>query len=260
MTNDPKLREAATRATNFIVKAQDTARGGWRYQPRTTSDTSVVGWQVMALKSAQIAGLSVPASTLENASRWLDLAEYKKKEPDGRTFLMYAYSYDQNEPNAPGGPATTAAGLLNRLYLGWGPRNANMIAGCDYLLASAMPPSDPKPGHFKNIYTYYYAAQVMHHMGGEYWQHWNPKMRDYLIKTQEREGHKAGSWDPTGDAWGRHGGRLYTTSLSVLTLEVYYRHLPLYRREKIDEQLTKKPSASRERKRPEECILARRVS
>jgi hypothetical protein len=250
MTGDPKLREAAQKAINFIVKAQDTQRGGWRYQPKTTSDTSIVGWQVMALKSAQMAGLQVPASTLENATRWLDLAQYKKKQPDGRTFVMYAYSYDQNEPNAPGGPATTAAGLLNRLYLGWGPRHADMIAGCDYLMASAMPPAEHKPGQFKNVYTYYYAAQVMHHMGGEYWQQWNPKMRDYLIKSQEREGHKAGSWDPTGDAWGRNGGRLYTTSLSVLTLEVYYRHLPLYRREKIDEELAKKAPAEKNAMEP----------
>jgi hypothetical protein len=235
MTNDPKLRDAAMRATKFIVSAQNTQQGGWRYVPRTSSDTSVVGWQVMALKSAQMSNLPVPAATLENAARWLDLAQYKEKR-GGKTYVKYAYAVNLDDPSAPGGPATTAAGLLNRLYLGWGPRNAEMIQGCDYLMDTSLPPAEWKKGQPANIYTWYYAAQVMHHMGGEYWQKWNPRMRDYLIKSQDREGHKLGSWDPTGDAWGNRGGRLYTTSLSVLTLEVYYRHLPLYRREKLDKE------------------------
>lgn len=235
MSNDPKLRDSALRAIKFIVEAQDTQRGGWRYQPRTSSDTSVVGWQIMALKSAQMSNLPVPAQTLENVSRWLDLAQYKEKRAD-RTLLKYAYAVNLDDPSAPGGPATTAAGLLGRLYLGWGPRNAEMIQGCDYLMEAGLPPAEYKKGQNRNIYTYYYAAQVMHHMGGEYWQKWNPRMREYLIKSMDREGHRAGSWDPTGDAWGRQGGRIYTTALSALTLEVYYRHLPLYRREKLDKE------------------------
>ncbi|HMP15425.1 MAG TPA: hypothetical protein PKD72_00245, partial [Gemmatales bacterium] len=235
MTNDPKLRDSAMRAIKFIVAAQNTQQGGWRYMPRTSSDTSVVGWQVMALKSAQMANLPVPIATLENAARWLDLAQYKEKKGD-KTYVKYAYAVNLDDPSAPGGPATTAAGLLNRLYLGWGPRNVEMIQGCDYLMDTSLPPVDYKKGQSQNIYTWYYAAQVMHHMGGEYWQKWNPRMRDYLIKSQEREGHRAGSWDPTGDAWGKRGGRLYTTSLSVLTLEVYYRYLPLYRREKLHKE------------------------
>lgn len=236
MSNDPKLRDSATRAIKFIVKAQNSQLGGWRYVPRTSSDTSVVGWQVMALKSAQMSGIPVPASTLENASRWLDLAQYKEKRPNGRSILKYAYAVNIDDPSAPGSPATTAAGLLNRLYLGWGPRHADMILGCDYLMEAAMPPADFKRGQAANIYTWYYAAQVMHHMGGEYWEKWNPRMREYLIRSQEREGHKNGSWDPTPDAWGRQGGRIYTTALSALTLEVYYRHLPLYRREKVEKE------------------------
>lgn len=180
------------------------------------------------------------AQTLENASRWLDLAQYKEKRGD-KTFIKYAYAVDLDDPTAPGGPATTAAGLLNRLYLGWGPRQLEMIQGCDYLMETGMPPAEYRKGQPTNIYTWYYAAQVMHHMGGEYWQKWNPRMREYLILSQEREGHKSGSWDPTSDAFGRRGGRIYTTALSVLTLEVYYRHLPLYRREKeSNEETTRK--------------------
>jgi hypothetical protein len=86
------------------------------------------------------------------------------------------------------------------------------------------------------MYYYYYATQVMHHFGGQAWQRWNPLMRDYLVAAQDHgttpgHPHQRGSWDPTGDAFAPQGGRLMVTSLSILTLEVYYRHLPLYRRE-----------------------------
>lgn len=236
MTNDPKLRDSALRAIKYIVKSQNPNLGGWRYQPRTSSDTSVVGWQVMALKSAQMAGLPVPNSAFDGASRWLDRAQVKQNRPGGRSIIRYAYAVDINDPSSGGTTATTAAGLLSRLYLGWGPRHADMIMGCDGLLDDALPPAEFVKGKTVDIYTWYYAAQVMHHMGGEYWEKWNPRMREYLIASQEREGHKTGSWDPGVDKWGRQGGRIYTTALSALTLEVYYRHLPLYRREKLDRE------------------------
>ena len=77
------------------------------------------------------------------------------------------------------------------------------------------------------MYYNYYATQVLHHWGGEEWENWNKVMREQLVKSQRRKGHAAGSWD-VADSHGRSGGRLYMTSLCVMTLEVYYRHLPLY--------------------------------
>ncbi len=86
------------------------------------------------------------------------------------------------------------------------------------------------------MYYYYYATQVMHHFGGEPWQNWNPRMRDMLVAKQDRGMDRAhpdqkGSWSPVGDAHGGAGGRIMITSLSLLTLEVYYRYLPLYHRD-----------------------------
>jgi hypothetical protein len=65
-------------------------------------------------------------------------------------------------------------------------------------------------------------------MGGSPWQAWNGALRDLLVSLQSSDGHEAGSWKP-GGGHDQQGGRLYMTALAVCTLEVYYRHMPLYR-------------------------------
>jgi hypothetical protein len=219
MSSDPALKPSAQKAVNFIINAQ-SENGGWRYEPRSGGDTSVVGWQVMALKSAQMAGLDVPTKTMNGATKWLDSCA----SPDGGG---YGYAGPGDGPSA-----MTAAGLLCRQYLGWGPRNPGLVAGVNKLKQA---PPDSDLGK-TSMYYNYYATQVMHHMGGEAWDHWNRKMRDQLIARQDngldpKHQHQLGSWDPKIDSWGGQGGRIMVTSLSLLTLEVYYRHLPLYRRD-----------------------------
>jgi len=216
LSGDKELKEPAQRAIDFIVKAQDPDKGGWRYVPRQGGDTSVTGWQVLALKSGQMAGLKVPAKTLGGAEDWLKSVQTE----DGGG---YGYVGPQETPTL------SAVGLLCRQYLGWSPRNPGMVKGVGRL-------GRYPPGSINSMYYHYYATQVMHHMGGDAWAGWNAKMRDKLVETQdqgkdEKHTHQAGSWDPSGDAHGGQGGRIMQTSLSLLTLEVYYRHLPLYRRE-----------------------------
>jgi hypothetical protein len=218
LSSDPGLKTSAQKAINYIVYAQDPAGGGWRYGPRQGGDTSVVGWQVMALRSGQMAGLNVPGPTLKGAEKWLDSC----MTSDGG-----GYGYIGNDET----PTMSSVGLLCRQYLGWSPRNPGLLSGVAKLRKYP-------PGSINSMYYYYYATQVMHHMGGESWQEWNPKMRDMLIAQQDngrmpRRPHQLGSWDPAGDAHGGSGGRVMQTSLSLLTLEVYYRHLPLYRRDSV---------------------------
>ena len=80
-----------------------------------------------------------------------------------------------------------------------------------------------------DVYYWYYATQVLHHFGGSPWRLWNEKMREDLPKAQVKSGKESGSWAPQKDSWGRNHGRLYTTCLSIYCLEVYYRHMPLYK-------------------------------
>ena len=71
----------------------------------------------------------------------------------------------------------------------------------------------------------------MHFFGGAVWhEFWNPKMREMLIKLQEQAGANKGRWPKDQGHVGSSCGHLGTTCLALLTLEVYYRHLPLYKR------------------------------
>jgi hypothetical protein len=216
ITEDSQVREAARKAVDYCVKIQ-SPQGGWRYQPYQDSDTSVTGWFVMALQSARMANLEVPTVTFSRVGQFLDTVAVE----DGSR-----YSYQ------PGGrgrfgerptPAMTAEALLCRQYMGWKRDDLRLRSGVDYLSRFPVDWSDP------NVYHWYYATQVMHHMGGADWVEWNKVMRQVVPVNQVRRGPERGSWDPGRDAWGSSAGRLYMTCLSTYMLEVYYRHLPLYR-------------------------------
>ena len=216
MTKDLKVGDAAQRAVIFIEQAQVLATGGWRYIPQdpTGGDTSVLGWQIMALHSAQLAGLSVNTQTLENAKKWLIACS------KGSMHGMFSYL-----PYKDATPTMTAIGMLSWQYLGMRADDAAMVEGKHYLLQNL-----PDNG-LRNTYYWYYGSQVMHNLLGHDWDTWNRQMRRTLLESQCHAGCAAGSWDPenpTVDAWSEQGGRIVTTAFSTLTLEIYYRYLPLY--------------------------------
>ncbi len=221
MTKDPSLRGPAERALDFIVQAQHSASGGWRYQPNQHADTSVVGWQVMALKSGQMAGLDVPEATWAGVRRWIDSVEGR-----GRKIGQFGY---QNR--ADGRPAMTAEALLCKQYLGSSPSEKSLQQGAEFLVGKL-----PRQGK-ETSYYWYYGTQVLFHLQGEHWERWNEATKRLLLETQIQQGPQAGTWEPQ-DNWERQGGRIYATSLRLLMLEVYYRHLPLYRRLQVQEPVT----------------------
>ncbi|HVX13382.1 MAG TPA: prenyltransferase/squalene oxidase repeat-containing protein [Pirellulales bacterium] len=213
MTHDKTLEPFAQKAIDFIVTAQDPRGGGWRYVPGMPGDTTVSGWQIMALKSGQMAYLRVPYETIERAGRFLDSVQaekgarytYKPKLKEGKEFT------------------TSSVGLLCRMYLGWPKDHQGLRRGVE-LLAREGP---SMLGSNSNMYYNYYATQIMHQYGGEQWEAWNTQMRDFLVRTQAEGGHEDGSWYFSGGQ-ARAGGRLYVTAVAIMTLEVYYRHMPLY--------------------------------
>lgn len=210
MTKDSWLRPRAQLALDFAMKSQ-SPEGGWRYEPKFDSDTSVTGWFVMALESGRAGGLEVNISVLLKVNSYLDTAA---------SFDDAAYGYQARGTPS---PAMTAEGLLCRQYISWTREHLPLIRGIEALLTDA--PFDMSD---RDVYYWYYATQVLHHYGGSPWRRWNEVMRVELPKAQVKKGREDGSWAPQMDRWGRNSGRLYTTCMSLYCLEVYYRHMPLY--------------------------------
>ena len=230
MTQDEQLREPAQLALDFIAATQHQRLGGWRYTPQVSADTSVTGWMMMALKSGELSGLKVKEETYRGIDRWLSFASESASKRD-------RYRYDPFAPSTPSQshgrrptPTMTSVGMLMRMYSGWRRDREEMKSAAEYLLEyppEIGTPSSPQ----RDTYYWYYATQVMFHMGGNYWQRWNQSLNPVLLKGQIKRGQNLGSWNPNTpvpDRWAPHGGRLYVTTMNLLNLEVYYRHLPIY--------------------------------
>jgi hypothetical protein len=206
MSRDANLATPAQEAAKFIVNAQHEM-GGWRYEPGEPGDLSVSGWQITALKSGLHAKLEIPRDVWYRAGRFLDSVQ----EDRGA-----AYGYQSPSTKK---KSMSVVGLFSRMMLGWPHDHPPLLKGVAQIAE--------QPPHQNNMYFNYYATQVLRHHGGSAWRRWNPRMRDYLVDLQATSGHETGSWY-IDENWSDRGGRVYTTTLAILTLEVYYRYMPMY--------------------------------
>jgi hypothetical protein len=210
MTSEGEQRDAdlvnlVSRGASFTCVAQHD-NGSWGYVPGSPGDTTVTGWQVLSLVAAKRNKVTLQTYTLTNAKEFV---KSTSKERD------YWFGYK----GPPGEPTTTAVGLTLLMYLGESPDYTPY-----YMALSDMAERGPT---LNNIYHDYYATLALHHCRHGNWDDWNKKLRDHLVATQAQAGHEKGSWH-FPDRWGDIGGRLYTTAMCAMTLEVYYRYLPLY--------------------------------
>jgi len=211
ISGDAQYRDAAARAIGFIARGDDEEGGGWRYEPGQAGDTSVLGWQVMALVSARRVGIEVSDGVFRSAERFLDSVAM------GPARGFYAY-----QPGMRPTTAMTAEGMFTRQLLGRGPQHPAQRASAGLVIREL-----PARGASANTYGWYYATLGLFQHGGGHWETWNEALVAALLERQAQDGHEAGSWAP-GDRWSRIGGRIYQTALCTLMLEVYYRYLPLY--------------------------------
>lgn len=210
MTGDNRYREAVLRAARFIVASQNHESGGWQYAPGEMGDTTVVGWQLMALHSAERLGFHTPPQTRQGAIRWL-----QRVQRDQNSILS---GYMNRTPT----PANTAQALFSRIMLG-------MSIEPDALNEAVRFISSQPPGTGETDYYYwYYGSLSLMQLQNDAWNRWNLRTREHLVGKQRTDGPAAGSWDPV-DQWSNRGGRVYSTAFATLTLEVYYRYLPTYR-------------------------------
>jgi hypothetical protein len=195
---------AVQRAVHYAVNVHMNKDGGWRYSPGMSPCTSVTGWFFMFLNSAKTARIRVDPKGFRGAKAWFD----KVTTTSGLGLYM---------PGSTPRRTMTAVVVLARLLMGAKRTDPLVRGGADYLLTP--PASAAWP-----YYGPYYASMAMFQMGGSHWEKWNASHRDMFISKQVSPDDKklGGSWEPVGG--GSRGGRVYSTAMACLCLEVYYRY------------------------------------
>ncbi len=205
------LRVPLQKAVGFILDTQNVD-GGWRYvKGQREGDMSIFGWQLMALKSAQAAGITVDERRLATMRRFL--TERRIGSSGGLAGFR---------PREAAGASAAAETLYCRQMLGM-----TDDPGADEEAVRIIVSNLPRRSTL-NYYYWYYGTLALHQRGGPEWEQWNTAVRNMLVSEQRQSGPMTGSWDPL-DVWGSYGGRMYSTAIATLSLEVYYRYLPLYR-------------------------------
>lgn len=209
-----KIHRTHRAAVNLILRAQNVPKdasttGGWRYTPGSIdSDLSVTGWQLLALRAAQDAGLAVPKKNIDQA------VDYVKRcaHPSG------GFSYmPGGEPNV----ARTGTGILSLQICG-DFQSPEARRGGEWLLKNPLQFQGP---FF--YYSAYYSSQAMYQLGGEMWERWRPLSEGILLERQRTDG----SWPaPPNETHEHQAGPAYTTALAILSLTVDYKFLPIYQR------------------------------
>jgi hypothetical protein len=239
MTGSPIFRGSAQRALDFIALARNPYFA-WRYGIKPgDNDTSVTTWMVMCLKSAMLidedairngheAPLTVDEGAFQGARAWL----HKVTDPDSGRVGYVTRGTGPARPQAlvdrfPGekSESMTAAGIFARTLMGEDPHKSRIIHKGAELCLKLLPRWNPTDGSI-DMYYWYYGTQAMFQVGGRYWDAWKKAMLPAMVATQRKDSdyycQYKGSWDPIGP-WGLDGGRVYSTSLMCLCLEVLYR-------------------------------------
>ncbi len=214
LTHDERLEPMATSAVSYALSMQHPTDGGWRYRRGDTGDTSQLGWQLMVLKSAEVAGIAVPEAT------WTRVERFMRRVKRGKAGGLACY-----RPETPASRTMTAEALFCRqLLASRGAAGLSRAASAEAIDSISQEPPNAKR---RNLYFWYYATLALHRENArspsatEAWENWNQALTSALLTTQQDDG----SWD-TNTTWGGYGGRVYTTALSALCLEVYYRYSP----------------------------------
>jgi hypothetical protein len=243
MTGDAVLLLPIQSACRYTMNAMNPRTGGWRYEFPTDDpgDMSQFGWQAMLLHSAvRTQSISLPQQNRVMMHRFLDSVS------TGRSggLAVYRPRPGQAAVAEQATPAMTAEAMSSRLLLGF-PISSQAADEGQRLMLRNLPGQSEE-----NLYYWYYATIAFYQLRGDIdptkppqgdnmneiaWTKWNTALKQQLCATQVSRGKNEGSWDPTC-LWGGYGGRVYSTAVSCMCLEVYYRYLPLYKAEQFASQ------------------------
>lgn len=217
LSGDESLKPSLQKALRFTLAMQNPRNGGWRYaspqqRPEDLGDMSQFGWQVMALKSGSLSGMAIPDRSRQGMLRFMTSVAAGKQQGLARYY-----------PVATERPSRTmsAEAACCRFFLGVDETDAQRQECTEYLLSQL-----PGEGTV-DFYYWYYGTLALFQRQGDPWKTWNASLQEQLLDRQSSAGEFAGSWDPDR-VWGNYGGRVYSTALGTLCLEVYYRYLPVY--------------------------------
>lgn len=219
MTKSPMLRPIAQRGVGFILATQ-TMGAGWRYLPeRKQSDTSVTTWMALALAGARREGIAVPERAWAGIRIWLlkktDLATgrvgYRERGDRGARLADCVEKFPPQE-------AMAACGLLCWLAAGRKTGDLDVSRKVAERLRAALPTWDEE-GRLVDQYYWFFGTLAATSVNLGVREKWDPALRKALAERQVKQGCAKGSWDPA-DPWGRVGGRVYSTAMGALALEL----------------------------------------
>ena len=206
----PSLTEVTQQAGQFII-ANQHENGGWAYGYSTAkgahTDSSVVGWQLQALKACHHTKIKYKGmdSAVDKGLKYLT----------GLQSENGGFGYNGKGAR----PGLTGVGVL--CFQMWGKaKSPEARNGVKYLRANTK--LDWKSTS-SDLYGHYYISQAMMQAGDADWKFYNDIFRDQLLNNQNEDG----SWK--APAFSGHGqtpaGDVYRNTLCILMLEVYYRFL-----------------------------------
>jgi hypothetical protein len=237
LTQSPIFKHSAQKALEFTALARNPGLA-WRYGVKTgDNDTSVTGWMMLALRSAQLINADAvkagrPALLRVDMESFRGLEAWVGRMTDPITGRV-GYLTPGSGPSRPWpseatfppekSESMTAVGLLARLFLGEDPGTSLPIQKGTALLKNTLPSWNRSDGSIDMTY-WYFGTLATFELGGDAWNQWEKALDYSMVANQRMDGSHCtfkGSWDPV-DPWGADGGRVYSTALLTLCLEVLY--------------------------------------
>lgn len=203
MTASPETQALAQEALDRLCAAQSTRDGKWLQANGSEVSASTRAWIALAIRSGQLAKLRVAAEvtrrlTADADQQCAELAQLQN-------------------------PQASAATLIPPLFFGSQSSQAAMDRCIDRLAATGP--------DLSRLQETYFATLLVHHRHSGSRQEWHNQVRDVLINQQNWHSPHRGAWldRPQAKAgFGEGEPDLQRTVLSMMTMEIYYRHMPIY--------------------------------